>query len=59
MINSGTTDTDLSKIGSARLGVGIVKREGIDKINFLTIRHSCIFLAYKIKEYNSLYSLKI
>jgi heat shock 70kDa protein 1/2/6/8 len=24
-----------------------VKREGIDKISFLTIRHSCIFLAYK------------
>jgi hypothetical protein len=31
----------------------------IDKTRFLSIRHSCIFLAYKTTEYNSLYSLNI
>jgi hypothetical protein len=36
-----------------------VKREGMDKISFLTIRHFCIFLTYKTTKYNSLYSLNI
>jgi serine/threonine protein kinase len=38
---------------------GTVKREGMDKINFLSIRNSYIFLTYKITEYNSLYRLNI
>jgi hypothetical protein len=37
----------------------IVIREEMDKISFLTIRHSCIFLTYKTTEYNSLYRLNI
>jgi hypothetical protein len=31
-------------------------REEMDKINFLFIRNPCIFLTYKITEYNSLYT---
>jgi hypothetical protein len=37
----------------------LVKREGMDKTSFLTIRHSYIFLIYKTTKYNSLYSLNI
>jgi hypothetical protein len=34
-------------------------REEMDEICFLTIKHFCIFFAYKTTEYNSLYSLNI
>jgi transcription factor MYB, plant len=39
--------------------VAPVKREGMDKTSFLTIRHSYIFLTYKTTKYNFLYSLNI
>jgi hypothetical protein len=59
VIAENVQDTDTTSVKKELWISHFEIREEIDKTSFVTIRHSYIFLTYKITEYNSLYSLNI